>query len=207
MTQMLALFAADEVVPISRRSAAEIVKVEHYLRRAPSISFAFGLSDGSAVVTFGQPPSRELQKSACPSNPDCVVELNRLWADDKHPRNFESWFLSRALSMMPPRIVVSYADTTQGHDGCVYRASNFRYAGWTDMDRRTPRFDYVATSGKHSRDAMRNGWTEKKRREPKIKYWTTTGDRRAKRALAKVCGWPTLNWKDTPPPNAPAGAA
>ena len=45
--------------------------------------------------------------------------------------------------MLPPRIVVSYADPLWGHYGYIYRALNFRYAGWTDMERKTPRYDYI----------------------------------------------------------------
>lgn len=102
-----------------------------------------------------------------------------------------------ALRMLPPRIVVSYADTKFGHIGYIYRASNFNYAGWTDMERKTPRYDYLAP-GKHTRDAFRNGagaQSVKVRRKPKHKYWTTTGDRRERKRLAKLCGWPLLSWK------------
>ena len=198
VVSLLPLFDLDQVVPVSRRAAARIVEREHYLHRPPSISYAYGLSDGSAVVTFGQPPSRHLQISACPSAPERVIELNRLWADDKHPRNFESWFLARALKLLPAFIVVSFADTAQGHDGCVYRASNFRYAGWTDMDRKTPRFDYVTLDGSHSRNAFRTGWEGRQARQPKVKYWTVTGDKRERRALLKAAGWPSMDWAETP---------
>ncbi len=177
--------------------AANIVEKMHYLHRRPPISFALGLFREwvtIGVCTFGTPPSRHLQMIACPSRPSLVIELNRLWVDDAAPRNTESWFVSRCLAMMPSRIVVSYADTARGHAGYVYRALNFRYAGITDSDRKTPRFDYI-TPGKHSRDAFRNGYTEKVRREPKHKYWTTTGNRRQRSAAASLCGWPTLSWE------------
>lgn len=186
------------------RYAAEMVKARHYLHRKPPISYAFALYNSHeivGVVTFGVPPSRHLQMGACPSDPDLVIELNRLWTDDALPRNSESWFVSRALRMMPPRIVVSYADTTWGHYGYVYRALNFRYAGWTDMERKTPRFDYLpADPAKHTRDAFRNGYVRKVRRLPKVKYWTTTGNRRERRLLADLSGWPSLDWHELPPP-------
>jgi hypothetical protein len=103
------------------------------------------------------------------------------------------------MALLPPRIILSYADTAEGHAGYVYRAANFHYSGWTDMERKTPRFDYVAP-GKHSRDAFRNGFTHKVRRKPKVKYWTTTGTRRDRKQLEKLCAWPKLNWKTNPPP-------
>lgn len=186
---------------MTAKNANALVKAKHYLHRNTSITFAFGLYRPDAlavgVITFGIPPSRHLQKSACPSNPDLVIELNRLWVDDAMPRNTESWFIAAALRLLPPRIVVSYADTAVGHQGYVYRAANFNYAGWTDMERKTPRFDYV-TPGKHSRDAFRVGGiglaSERVRRKPKMKYWIVTGNRRQKREMLKMVGWPKLSW-------------
>lgn len=176
--------------------AANIVQKMHYLHRRPSVSHAFGLWDNYEIVgacTFGTPPSRHLQLSACPSKPEAVIELNRLWVDDRMPRNTESWFVSRCLKALPAHIVVSYADTAHGHAGYIYRASNFRYAGLTDADRKTPRFDYVSP-GKHSRDAYRNGFVDRVRRKPKHRYWTITGNRREQRDLRALCGWPSLKW-------------
>ena len=212
--------AEMRVGEISKKFAAEICVQKHYLHRKPPISFAFGLfldepNDGLGysgphcvgVITFGTPASRHMLIGACKQNPGAVIELNRMWVDDKMPRNTESWFLSRALALMPPRIVLSYADSAWGHDGCVYRAANFNFAGWTDMERKTPRFDYVTTKtvdGKevevHSREAFRNGVGLKSvrvRRRPKFKYWLVTGDRRERRELARACAWPILDWKKT----------
>ena len=182
-----------------------MVVENHYLHRKPSISFAFGLSvDGVlvGVVTFGCPASHEMCVGACRSNPSLVIELNRLWVHDAQPRNTESWFIAQALALLPPRIVVSYADTTWGHVGYVYRASNFNYAGWTDMDRKTPRYDYIPAGGGHTRDAFRKaeGYVAKVRRKPKVKYWITTGNKGERKAMAKICTWASLDWKTLPPP-------
>jgi len=177
----------------------------HYARRVPSIKHAYVLCDGASVVgvvTFGVPASRHMQIGACPSDPDKAIELNRLCVLDVAPRNTETWFISRALSMLPPYIVLSYADTVQGHMGFVYRAANFKYAGWTDMERKTARYDYVVP-GKHSRQAFRDGvqqFSEKVRRRPKVKYWTVTGDRKQRHTLASLCKWDVLDWKQYPPP-------
>lgn len=155
-----------------------------------------------AVATFGVPASRHMQVGACPDDPDCVLELNRLWVADDQPRGTASWFLSRILADMPPRIILSYADTAVGHDGTVYRAANFHYAGWTDMDRKTPRFDYVV-EGRHSRDAFRKGegaQATKVRRKPKARYWTVTGNKRDKARLRAACQWPIMCWKSEPVP-------
>lgn len=191
------------VAPCQPTIAAAVVVESHYLHRKPPISHAFGLhADGRlvGVVTFGTPASRQLQVSACRSNPHAVLELNRLWVHDDMPRNSESWFVSRALRMLPPAIVVSYADTAQGHIGYIYRALSFRYAGWTDMERKTPRYDYIPHDPtQHTREAFRSGWSHKVLRKPKVKYWTTTGNRTERRRLAADCTWPSLDWKEQPP--------
>lgn len=204
------------VMPISHRVAGRIAAERHYLHRRPPISHAFALvTDGSidGIICFGVPASPHLTRGACPSDPSIVLELNRLWVDDRMPRNTESWFIARALALLPPRIVVSYADLSVGHEGIIYRAANFRYAGWTDMDRPTPRLDYVAaqrvTDGglgfapprePHTREATRSGTVEKRRRTPKVKYWTATGTASQRRALVSRCGWPSLDWTSLPPP-------
>lgn len=189
---------------ITSKEAARVVIANHYLHRRPSISHAIGLMDDDknvvGVVTFGTPPSRHLQISACPSDPSRVAELNRLWLDDSLPQGSASWFMARALRMLPPLIVVSYADTAWGHLGYVYRACNFRYAGWTDMDRKTPRYDYIPASGGHTRDAFRGGYVDRVRRRPKVKYWITTGSPAQRRRLTAQCAWPTLDWREVPPP-------
>jgi hypothetical protein len=192
-----------QVRECSPKLATSLVVKHHYLHRKPPITHSFVLvSNGlpTGAITFGTPPSRHLQLGACPDNPGIVLELNRLWVSDDEPRNTETWFMSRALRMLPSRIIVSYADTTHGHAGYVYRAANWHYAGWTDMDRRTPRYDYVATSGGHSRDAFRSGFTQRVRRLPKVKYWTTTGTKPERKALAALMRWPIYSWHEMPPP-------
>lgn len=175
-----------------RPQSREAIMEKHYLRRMPPISIGFELYDDDglcAVVTFGVPPSRHLQKSACPTDPSKVLELNRLWIDDRMPPNTASRFVRRCLKDMPGHIIVSYADPLAGHSGGVYRAMGFNYAGLTDADRKTPRYDYVPINGNHSRDAFRSGEFLKIRRVPKHKFWAVSGDRKSRRDLAKICGW------------------
>ena len=178
---------------------------DHYLRRKPPMQDTFEWRKGKrilAVLTTGTPASRHMQLGALPDDPSAAVELNRLWIADDQPTGTASWFVANCMSHMPPRVVMSYADTSQGHLGHVYRACNFFYAGWTDMDRKTPRFDYLVP-GKHTRDAFRSGGgvkAEKVRRQPKVKYWTVTGNKRERRELMKACLWPKLCWREVPPP-------
>jgi hypothetical protein len=194
-----AMVDSMRVVKVCQRLASLVVITHHYLHRKPPISYAFGLyvkESLKGVCTFGVPPSRHAQISACRSDPAAVLELNRLWVSDEMPRNTESWFVSRCLSALPGHIVISYADTAHGHQGYVYRALSWHFAGLTDEDRKTPRFDYI-THGKHSRSAFRTGsglHSERVRRLPKYRYWTVTGDRRQRRKLLLAATWPSRSW-------------
>lgn len=202
--------AGVTVAPMASKEARDLAEKRHYMHRKPVVSFAFGLYRGDApigVVTFGAPASRHVQISVCKSDPGLVVELNRLWVADDMPVNTESWFVARALRALPPRLVVSYADTAHGHIGYVYRALNFNYAGWTDMDRKTPRYDYIPVSGGHTREAFRSGYTKKVRREPKVRYWRPTGNKSERRRLSELCTWSSLDWKELPTPSEQKGSA
>lgn len=195
------------VRPIPSTIAKRVVSQKHYLHRAPPVSFCYGLfeADIMGVICFGVPASHHLRKSACPSDPSKVIELNRLWVDDVMPHNTESWFISRALKLLPPLIVVSYADSGVHHTGCIYRATNFNYAGWTDMDRKTPKFDVQPATPdvdllgvvrqRHSRDTSRRDVeTVRVPRSKKFKYWITTGNRKERKMLSNICAWPRLEW-------------
>ena len=199
------LFPLTAVEPIPADTAAHMVVRHHYLHRRPTISYAFGLwTDGdlAGVVTYGVPASRHMQRSVCPAQPDLAIELNRLWVHDDQPRNTESQFVAASLRALPPRLVVSYADTQRGHVGYIYRALNFNYAGWTDMDRKTPRFDYIPNdASKHSREASRSGRSGVTvRRRPKVRYWIATGNKSDRKRLSALCGWPCLSWHEQPVP-------
>ena len=199
------LWPMSGVEPISPELAARMVVRHHYLHRRPPISHAFGLwheGELAGVVTYGTPASRNVQQSVCPSDPGLAMELNRLWVHDDRPRNTESNFVATTLRVLPPLLVFSYADTARGHLGYIYRALNFHYAGWTDMDRKTPRFDYIPNDAtKHPREASRSGRSGVTvRRLPKARYWIATGNRSDKRRLSLACGWPSLNWNDSPVP-------
>jgi hypothetical protein len=193
------------VRPMKAKEAREIAEREHYLHRKPQVSHGYGLfldNEMVGIATYGTPASRHLQKSVCPTKPDLVTELNRVWLSDDMPKNSESWFISRTLKQLPAGVVVSYADTTYGHKGTMYQALNFNYALWTDHNRKTPRFDYIPTTeGAHSRDAFRNGYKEKVRRKPKAKYWIVVGNKRERKEIARLVAWPSFDWKDYPIPS------
>jgi hypothetical protein len=58
-------------------------------------------------------------------------ELIRLWVHPDAPKNTASFVVSRSLKMLPEQVglVVSFADSGQGHAGYVYQSLNFYYCG------------------------------------------------------------------------------
>jgi len=121
-----------KVLPINSFEVEPWLLQKHYAKRMCPISYAFGLYDSGeliGVVTYGMPASSALRIGLCGEKwIDNVIELNRLCCDNKP--NSASFLVGRSLRMLPkPLIVVSYADTEQGHVGYVYQATNFIYTG------------------------------------------------------------------------------
>lgn len=77
------------------------------------------------VAIYGNPMSRHYGKE--------VLELRRLCLIDDTPKNTESFFIARTLKWLEKNTkyssVVSFADPNHGHQGVIYKASNFKYDG------------------------------------------------------------------------------
>lgn len=119
---------------INYQTAMGFVKKHHYLHRVAPTSVAYGAYFDNRLVgvcTIGKPASHTLIKGvAGEENADRVFELNRLCLLDEIPKNSESRFLGWVLREVPRDwILVSYADTDFGHEGIVYRATNWKYVG------------------------------------------------------------------------------
>lgn len=68
-----------------------------------------------------------------------VTELRRLCCIDDTPKNTESYFIGATLRWLKKnteiKTVVSYADPEYGHEGIIYKASNFKMIGLTSKGR------------------------------------------------------------------------
>lgn len=122
-----------EVKAITRKETEPFIIGIHYAKRWPSITWSFGLFDGGELVgvcTYGTPASAPLKRGICGDElKDSVIELNRLCLRD-NKKNEASFLVSASLRLLPKgKIVVSFADTEQGHKGTVYQAANFIYCG------------------------------------------------------------------------------
>ena len=120
---------------LSYAYAMDMVVAHHYLHRKAPCSFAFGLVENATmnivgVVVYGVSASSTLLKGICGEDEARnVYELTRLWIDDTVPKNGESFLIGNTLKLLDRQIIVSFADSSQGHYGVVYQATNFLYTG------------------------------------------------------------------------------
>ena len=122
-----------QVIQIQPKETYQWLLEKHYAKRIPQIMFAFGLYvDGQlkGIVTYGIPASPALCMGICGKEySDKVLELNRLCLMENN-KNESSFLVANSIKLLPrPTIVVSYADTSQGHVGYVYQSTNFLYTG------------------------------------------------------------------------------
>ncbi len=132
MNELVIVTVHISVLPIPPQEANPWLLSRHYAKRTCPISYAFGAYRGAAligVVTYGTPASSPLRVGVAGAEwASSVLELNRLCCDNS--KNVASALVGRSLRLLPkPSIVVSYADTAQGHVGYIYQATNFIYTG------------------------------------------------------------------------------
>jgi hypothetical protein len=139
----MSIVSTLHVRPIDYRLAMDTIVKNHYLHRECSCSAAFGLFTDEktnddffqqgrlvGVIVFGKPSSYTLCNGICGDDESKnVVEFNRLWVEDSMPKNTESFFVGQAIRQCPFEIIVSFADSEQGHVGYIYQATNWIYTG------------------------------------------------------------------------------
>jgi len=136
------------VEPVDRKVISSFIEKNHYTHNVNGIShkqcFAlyspdgkFGLPRMIGAIMYGNPSMSNTAKKYSPNNPDRCWELRRLYCIDDTPKNTESYFISRTLKWLKQNtdieVIVSYSDLQQGHEGVVYKASNFISMGQTPM--------------------------------------------------------------------------
>lgn len=119
------------VKTISFIEAKEFCKLWHYSHSCPACKYLFGLYAEDSligVMAFGYPAMRNQIKCYSAS-----LELRRLCCIDASPKNTESYFIGRCFKELKKNgfrgNIISLADPDQGHQGTIYKATNFKYLG------------------------------------------------------------------------------
>lgn len=143
------------VTPVSMGLAKQVIVQGHYLHSMPGGSklafgvFALGRMLGAVILGAGPAMAYRLVEGAVPD--DCVT-LSRLWLSDELPKNSESKVLGVVLRSLGRhtklKIVISYADPSQGHLGTIYQATGWIYTGLSEA---MPLYDIGDGKLHHSR--------------------------------------------------------
>ena len=122
----------------------EFIRENHYTRTCHNGPMCWGLFHGDELIgvcAFATPSSEAVRRSVFGAGfEDSVTELHRLFIVDGTPTNSESWFIVRALRGLLEyrpmiRAVLSFADSSEGHTGVIYRATNALFCGTTGRSR------------------------------------------------------------------------
>jgi hypothetical protein len=131
------------VSPCSRQDIATFIEEHHYSKSINGVkaSYCFRLLNQGQLVgamLFGTLGMANAWKKYGSSEGD-VLELRRLCLIDETPKNSETFFIGQALRWLKNntsvKTIVSYADPNHGHEGTIYKASNFLHQGMTSKGR------------------------------------------------------------------------
>ena len=192
-----------EVRPLAQNVAKEYITNHHYTHgchNAPGP--CYGLYEDDRLIgalLYANPCTDAVRKSVWgPEMKESVIELHRLYIEDGTPRNTESWFIMQCQKRLHedrPEIkgVLSFADSTEGHVGTIYKATNFHFVGKT-----SPTYFYVDETGRlrHPHQNSKNvtkkqaeqlGW-KRVRRQAKFRYLQILADDRRERRMLEQSG-------------------
>lgn len=175
-----------DVVRVDQSQAERFVSEYHYAGGMGNAGMCWGIRQSNTgklcgVIVFHTPISENVRRSVFGDGyKDRVTELHRMAIHPDCPQNTATWFISRALDSLKEHkpqywAVLSFADSTEGHDGTVYQAANADYTGTTDERvfyrddsgrLRPPRINGERISRE---EAERRGW-EVEQREVKHRY-------------------------------------
>lgn len=120
----------------------DFVEKNHYSHsiNGVKIKYCFKVEANNQLVggvIFGAMSTTAWKKFA--NSEKKVLELRRLVLDDSASRNSESRTIGHCLRTIKKidrdvEVIVSYADPHHGHNGTIYKASNFAYVGMSGGD-------------------------------------------------------------------------
>lgn len=120
-----------ELTICDKAEADAVIVPHHYSGKVTKNSFAsflvtwFGKVHGAIQLGYGIRPKEK-------EDADGTREFDRMWLSDEMPKFSETIVISlliRTIRHRFPEIrrLISYADTSAGNKGTIYRAANFRF--------------------------------------------------------------------------------
>lgn len=140
------------VMSVPMATAEDLVERWHYSKSGSSaVVFAHGLirngnSQCWGVAWWIPAPKLSVDKFN-PGGYRTTLVLHRLVVSPFAPSNAASFLLGRSIRLIKQRgkhdMLLTYADTAQGHEGGIYQATNWNYCGLSD-----PTVVWTDTSGR-----------------------------------------------------------
>lgn len=131
---------------IPHGEAVAAIHAWHYSRSAPNTGQTFGLFRRDELpmapvmgAALWLPPTRRAAEAVAGVDWEGVLSLSRLAVAPEMPRNSATFLLAASMRLLDRRrwpVLLTYADTQQGHTGAIYRAT-----GWT--------LDAISTTGSY----------------------------------------------------------
>ena len=127
-----------EMQEIPHKLAKDIIIKNHYSHTFPAAELYLGFYiDGklNTVVLYGQSTASKMADSL----PGKYWELVRLFSFDWAGKNMESYCIGKSIRYIKEKyknikVLVSFADHEQGHEGTIYQATNWLYCGKSQPD-------------------------------------------------------------------------
>jgi len=124
--------------PISHNVAKNVILKHHYSHTFPAAELYLGFYVDlklNTVVLYGQSTASKMAASL----PGKYWELVRLFSFDWAGKNMESYCIGQSIKYIKKhhsdiKVLVSFADPEQGHNGTIYQATNWLYCGKSQAD-------------------------------------------------------------------------
>lgn len=139
-----------ELCEDSNESTGKFLNTWHYAQKGKPGKFVYVAKfkgDIIAVAKFG-PVSRKEIATTLGETTKTAFELDRFCIHPmRQKKNFGSYFLSRATKAFfekfkEIRVIISFSDSTFGHDGSIYKACN-----WKEHSKVKPNYVYIDNNG------------------------------------------------------------
>ena len=131
------------VARVPHADAAAFIREHHYAHgSANTSSESFGLFRANVLVgaALWMPPTKVCAITIDPVEWRRVLALSRLAVDQSEAQNAASLFIGNMLRTLNAdrrwTASVTFADESQGHEGTIYKATNWRYLGRTKPEPR-----------------------------------------------------------------------
>ena len=150
LSPQLSLFGHNDIIgfgmkdfyikEIDRNLANELIIKNHYSQKVFNATYihlgVFTKDELMGVLQYGYAMNPASQDSVVADTKiDEYLELNRMWLDDKMPKNSESRAISYSIKYIKRKFnnkikwIQSFADERCGRNGVVYQACSFVYYG------------------------------------------------------------------------------